>query len=158
MAKLLATTKRQLGGRSEDCRKAALKGEMRGSERANIHESTRKGRRRGAALGQAKLALRFQIHLQASLHGIVKTHRPLAERMALLGRSAAEDGSAYALARLWTLVARPSTHSGGHYRGQALIVDIQGGRRGSAEIGRIIDGKIIKNHTQAAGRPLGRLP
>jgi predicted nucleotidyltransferase len=34
----------------------------------------------------------------------------------------------------------------GHYRGQALIVDIQGGRRGIAEIGRIIDGKIIKNH------------
>ena len=47
------------------------------------------GKRR-AALGQAKLALRFQIPLQASLHGIVKTHRPLAERMALLGCSAAE--------------------------------------------------------------------
>ena len=31
-----------------------------------------------------------------------------------------------ALARLWTLVARLSTHCGGHYRGQALIVDIQG--------------------------------
>ena len=48
-----------------------------------------------------------------------------------------------ALARLWTLVARLSTHCGGHYRGQALIVDIQGGRRGSAEVDKIIDGKII---------------
>jgi hypothetical protein len=41
------------------------------------------GKRR-AALRQAKLALRFQIPLQASLHGIVKTHHPLAARMALL--------------------------------------------------------------------------
>ena len=41
------------------------------------------GKRR-AALGQAKLALRFKIPLQASLHGIVKTHHPLAARMALL--------------------------------------------------------------------------
>ena len=47
------------------------------------------GKRR-AALGQAKLALRFQIPLQASLHGIVKKHHPLAARMALLGCSAAE--------------------------------------------------------------------
>jgi hypothetical protein len=45
-----------------------------------------------------------------------------------------------------------------HYRGQALIIDIQGGRRGSAEIDKIIDGKIIGNHNQADGRPLGRLP
>ena len=29
-----------------------------------------------AALGQAKLALRFKIPSQANLHGIVKTHRP----------------------------------------------------------------------------------
>jgi D-alanyl-D-alanine carboxypeptidase/D-alanyl-D-alanine-endopeptidase (penicillin-binding protein 4) len=50
-AKLLATTTKRMGGRSEDCRKAALKGEMRGSERVNIeskserlkfHRSTRK--------------------------------------------------------------------------------------------------------------------
>jgi len=33
---------------------------------------------------QAKLAQRFQIPSQASLHGIVKTHRPLAPRVALL--------------------------------------------------------------------------
>jgi len=35
-------------------------------------------------LGQVKLALSFQIPSQASLHGIVKTHRPLAPRAALL--------------------------------------------------------------------------
>jgi hypothetical protein len=35
-------------------------------------------------LGRAKLALHFQIPPQASLHGIVKTHRSSAERMALL--------------------------------------------------------------------------
>jgi hypothetical protein len=35
-------------------------------------------------LGQVKLALHFQIPPQASLHGIVKTHRSSAERMALL--------------------------------------------------------------------------
>jgi hypothetical protein len=35
-------------------------------------------------LGQAKLALHFQTLAQASLHGIVKTHRSSAERMALL--------------------------------------------------------------------------
>jgi hypothetical protein len=29
---------------------------------------------------------------------------------------------------------------------KALIIDIQGSRRGSAEINKIIDGKIIKNH------------
>ena len=40
----------------------------------------------------------------------------------------------------------------GVYRGQALIIDIQGGRRGSAEIDKIIDGKIIKNHNRAPGR------
>ena len=40
----------------------------------------------------------------------------------------------------------------GHYRGHALIVDIQGGRRRSAEIDKIIDGKIIKNHNRAPGR------
>jgi len=37
-----------------------------------------------AVLGQAKLALCFQIPSQASLHGIMKSHRPLAPRMALL--------------------------------------------------------------------------
>jgi len=37
-----------------------------------------------AVFGQAKLALRFQIPSQASLHGILKTHRPLALRAALL--------------------------------------------------------------------------
>ena len=42
--------------------------------------------------------------------------------------------------------------------GQALIIDIQGVRRRSAEIDKIIDGKIIGNHNQADGRPLGRLP
>jgi hypothetical protein len=35
-------------------------------------------------LGQVKLALHFQIPPQASLPGIVKTHRSSAERMALL--------------------------------------------------------------------------
>jgi hypothetical protein len=35
-------------------------------------------------LGQSKLALHFQTLAQASLHGIVKTHRSSAERMALL--------------------------------------------------------------------------
>jgi hypothetical protein len=35
-------------------------------------------------LGQTKLALRFQIPPQASLHGIVKTPRSSAERIALL--------------------------------------------------------------------------
>ena len=51
-----------------------------------------------AALGQAKLALRFQIPSQASLHGIVKTQRLLAPRAPLLllstldsGRSTPED-------------------------------------------------------------------
>ena len=37
-----------------------------------------------AALGQAKLALRFQIPSQARLHGIVKTQRSLATRAPLL--------------------------------------------------------------------------
>jgi hypothetical protein len=55
------------------------------------HEFTRKGQRRRAALGQAKLALLFQIPLLASLHGIVKSHRSLASRAALLGNGAAED-------------------------------------------------------------------
>jgi hypothetical protein len=35
-----------------------------------------KAEKRGAMLGQAKLALCFQIPSQASLHGIMKTHRP----------------------------------------------------------------------------------
>jgi hypothetical protein len=35
-------------------------------------------------LGQSKLALHFQTLAQASLHGVVKTHRSSAERMALL--------------------------------------------------------------------------
>ena len=35
---------------------------------------------------------------------------------------------------------------------KALIIDIQGVRRGSAEIDKIIDGKIIKNHNRAPGR------
>jgi len=50
-----------------------------------------KGERR-AGLREPVLALRFQIPSQASLHGIVKTHRPLAPRAALLGSKAAEDG------------------------------------------------------------------
>jgi len=41
----------------------------------------------GAALGQAKLALRFQIPLQANLHGILKTRHPLAPREVLLFRA-----------------------------------------------------------------------
>ena len=45
-------------------------------------------RRSSAALGQAKLAMPFQIPSQASLHGIVKTHRSLALRAALLLRFA----------------------------------------------------------------------
>jgi hypothetical protein len=36
---------------------------------------------------QAKLALRFQIPPQASLHGILKTHRPTAPRLALLPKT-----------------------------------------------------------------------
>ena len=44
-----------------------------------------------AVLGQAKPALLFQIPSQASLHGIVKTHRSLASRVALLGSETAED-------------------------------------------------------------------
>jgi hypothetical protein len=35
-------------------------------------------------LGRAKLALHFQTFAQASLHGIVKTHRSSPQRMALL--------------------------------------------------------------------------
>ena len=38
----------------------------------------------GAALGQAKLALRFQIPPQANLHGILKAHYALAPRVARL--------------------------------------------------------------------------
>ena len=81
---------------------------MSGSERVNIHEMTRKkwkawsrrvvwnhgchgSKPSRAVLVQAKLALRFQIPSKASLHGIVKSHPPLASRMALLGRWAAED-------------------------------------------------------------------
>jgi hypothetical protein len=33
-----------------------------------------------------------------------------------------------------------------YFSEKALIIDIQGVRRGSAEIDKIIDGKIIKNH------------
>jgi hypothetical protein len=50
-----------------------------------MHELTRKRERR-ASDREPVLALCFQIPLQASLHGIVQTHRPLASRMALLGR------------------------------------------------------------------------
>lgn len=53
---------------------------------------------RRAVLGQANLALLFQIPSQARLHGIVKTQRPLAPRAPLLllssldsGRSTPED-------------------------------------------------------------------
>jgi hypothetical protein len=42
--------------------------------------------KRRAALGQAKLALSFQMSSQASLHGILKTHRFFALRLALLGQ------------------------------------------------------------------------
>lgn len=42
-----------------------------------------------AVLGQAKLALRFRIPLQASLRRILKTHRPHTPRVALLGGGAA---------------------------------------------------------------------
>jgi hypothetical protein len=49
-----------------------------------------KGNKRGATLGQAKLALHFQIPSQASLRGIVKTHRPLAPRASLLFRALRE--------------------------------------------------------------------
>ena len=52
------------------------------------------GKAQGGAWA-SQTGLRFQIPLQSSLHGIVKTHRPLAERMALLGCSAVEDESAY---------------------------------------------------------------
>jgi hypothetical protein len=39
--------------------------------------------KRRVTLGQAKLALCFQIPSQASLHGILKTHRSFAPQMAL---------------------------------------------------------------------------
>ena len=51
--KMNLTTPRRLGGRTGDCRKAARKGEMSGSERVNMHEISRKGRRaRSAELGE----------------------------------------------------------------------------------------------------------
>ena len=43
-----------------------------------------------AVLGQAKLALCFQIPSQASLHGIMKSHRPLASPVVLLFRAPRE--------------------------------------------------------------------
>ena len=104
------------------------------TKHTNLHE---KGRGRRAALGQAKLALLFQIPLQASLHGIVKSHRSLASRAALPGSGAAED-----------LGMR--TDCGPQWSKRKA-------QRGE-EIDKIIAGKIIGNHAQAAGRPLGRLP
>ena len=83
MAKLLKTTIERQGGREKEQSKLGPEGEGVGMTESNDRDIHGWGRRR-AALGQAKLALRFQIPLQASLHGIVKTHHPLAARMALL--------------------------------------------------------------------------
>jgi hypothetical protein len=82
-AKLLKTTIERQGGREKEQSKLGPEGEGVGMTESNDRDIHGWGRRR-AALGQAKLALRFQIPLQASLHGIVKTHHPLAARMALL--------------------------------------------------------------------------
>jgi GxxExxY protein len=56
------------------------------------------------------------------------------------------DGKVIVDAKVVTTFNESHIAQMGHYRGQALIVDIQGSRRGSAEIDKIIDGKIIKNH------------
>jgi len=72
------TTKHR-GRCAVDCRKAAWRVRRVGTSESNKAE----------ALGQAKLALRFQIPSQASLHGIVKSYRSLASRAALLFASCA---------------------------------------------------------------------
>jgi hypothetical protein len=54
------------------------------------HGYTRIKQKSREELGQVKLALSFQIPSQASLRGIVKTHRSLAPRAALLFRALRE--------------------------------------------------------------------
>jgi hypothetical protein len=64
------------------------------NERDRASQYTRIYTKRVEALGGAwasQASLLFQIPLQASLHEIMKTHHPLAARIALLGRSATED-------------------------------------------------------------------
>ena len=71
----------------KDCREAAPKEEQVGKTcESNERERTSQMKiKRRAAHREPVLALCFQIPLQASLHGIVQTHRPLASRAALLG-------------------------------------------------------------------------
>jgi len=75
--------------------------------------STDEKNRSRAVLGQAKLALRFQIPSQASLHGIVQTHRPLAPRVALLFRALREIKKCQELASRKKHGARPACRDGG---------------------------------------------
>ena len=85
-------------------------------------------------LGQAKLALRFQIPLQSSLQGIVKSHRSLASRAALLGSGAAEDlGMRADCGPQWSK---------------------RKAQRGE-EIDKIIAGKIIGNHGGCCAQDYG---
>lgn len=79
------TTERQ-GRREEEQPEVGPKGEGAGATESKCTEEED-----GAVLGQAKLALRFQIPLQSSLHKIVKLHRSLTSRAALLGSGTAED-------------------------------------------------------------------
>ena len=66
----------------------SLKGEMSGSERVKCQDLHGWAEKRRAMLGRAKLALCFQIPLQASLHGILKFIAHSATQMALRFRFA----------------------------------------------------------------------
>jgi hypothetical protein len=83
-SKIIFGTTIEYGGRCENEQpKVGPKGEGVGTTESNDSDLHGWAEMRRAVLGRAKPALCFQIPSQASLHGILKTHRSFAPQMAL---------------------------------------------------------------------------
>jgi len=77
-------------------------------------------------LGQAKLALCFQIPSQASLHGIMKSHRPLAPRAALLCAPCAKSRNLPRIGIQKKHGARPACRDGGVFKKTSASLLVRG--------------------------------